>query len=281
MNVETWHRDMYETKSEAKVAATPRQPLSSCPDASTSVVDLSCLLPVSLDPTIAATVMKSQVEAVLERVLAIQGMQVVSSEELAVDFSRSVGEGSFGVAYRGTWLQQDVAVKVVRDEILADPRCHPLIVDHISTLLGIQHPNVQLFIGVSISESTGRLYLGTRTSLSRISISLSSPFPSVSRSLSRSLTLSLSLHTLTVCTIVFADGVQCLSTWGGRLWMCSCSSVRCSPWPTACPWLARWALRRTGCTSTRLPSSTATFAPRTSSWARTIASPSPTWASRH
>jgi len=159
MNVDTWHRDMYCGTSSNKVVATPRMPSSEMPSASTSVVDLSCLVPLSLDPTAALRAKQSQVDTILQRVLGIRGMQVVDSQELAVDFSRSVGEGSFGVSYRGTWLQQDVSVKVVRDEILADPACHDLVVEHISVLLSIQHPNVQLFIGVSVCESTGRLYL--------------------------------------------------------------------------------------------------------------------------
>ena len=89
----------------------------------------------------------------------LPGMQVIDDKELSVDFSRPTSEESFGVCFRGHWLQQLVSVKVIRDEILADPTSHDLILDHVTSLLGIQHPNVQLFIGTALA-STGRLYLG-------------------------------------------------------------------------------------------------------------------------
>ncbi len=67
-------------------------------------------------------------------------------------FHQKLGEGSFGIVYRGTWRDTDVAIKQVKVEAL-DGEALSEFQSETKIMQSLRHPNVVLFLGATNPQS--------------------------------------------------------------------------------------------------------------------------------
>ena len=63
----------------------------------------------------------------------------------------------YGEVFKGVWLGQDVAIKVYKKKQKKEKKFGEDFLKEVEVIFNIRHPNIVLFMGVSIFESKGLL----------------------------------------------------------------------------------------------------------------------------
>ncbi|KNC49937.1 uncharacterized protein AMSG_11954 [Thecamonas trahens ATCC 50062] len=72
---------------------------------------------------------------------------VLNSED--IDIGRAIGEGSFGTVYMGSWRGTAVAIKRTKTKVMKPAQLKEFV-DEAGMLLRLRHPNIVIFMGVTL-----------------------------------------------------------------------------------------------------------------------------------